>query len=51
MGGFTIICNKCGKETIVTENMEYTDKGIEVIATGYGGELGIMCNCGNRVED
>lgn len=44
MGNFSIVCNKCGTETIANNN-----KDIQ-IATWYGGETIITCKCGNEYE-
>lgn len=49
--GFTIKCKKCGKETIYTKDMETNNNDIIISSTGYGGEVGIACKCGNEVEN
>lgn len=54
--GFTIKCNECGHETTMTKpkqsmSIESSDNVIGFGAVGYGGEVGIWCECGNKVRD
>jgi len=49
--GFTARCNQCGKETIYTGNLDRNNDNIKIMATGYGGEVGILCECGSDVSE
>ena len=55
MEGFTLKCNECGKETIVTMNSEgeiiFENGNVNFGCAGYDGELGIACICGNKFEE
>ena len=51
MSGFKIICLKCGKEVVFTQDTICKDNGIVIYAAGYDGEIAIRCDCGNAVED
>lgn len=56
MNGFKIICNKCGKESIILQNNDNVDiKGnvdIEYWDRSYdANKISFICECENKVED
>lgn len=54
MKGFTIKCNECGKETIYINGksfMETDNSNVTITPNGYGGEVAIICDCGQKIQD
>jgi hypothetical protein len=56
MDGFKIICNKCGKESIVQQCDDYVDIKGNIEVDYYdryfsNNRISFVCDCGNRVED
>lgn len=52
MDGFTIKCNKCGKEQMLSSDMHFSvDKTISLYVASYQEEIIIECECGNSVEE
>jgi hypothetical protein len=52
--GFKIICLKCGEVTIITKDgpaIDYDNDSISIYPTGYDGEIGIGCDCGNKADE
>lgn len=45
--GFTIKCNKCGKEKVI-QNSNFLNESIEIFPSDYDGEISITCECGNE---
>lgn len=56
MNSFKIICNKCGKESVIQQNndsvhingsidIEYWDRSYDI------NRISFACECGNKVED
>lgn len=52
MGGFTIKCNICGKEIVVTQQdgVNVSSNPIAIYG-GYDGEIFVQCDCGNEIND
>jgi hypothetical protein len=48
--GFTVKCNKCGKEKQFTED-NFMEEPICIYAVDYEVNLGIFCDCGNEVVE
>ncbi|MBN1079324.1 hypothetical protein FDB55_06700 [Clostridium botulinum] len=56
MNQFKIVCNKCGKESIIQQSNDNVDiKGsidIEYWDRSYeNNRISFACECGNKVED
>lgn len=51
MKGFTIKCNDCGKETMITDDLVTDNNNIDIRSTGYDEQVGMFCECGNKAED
>jgi hypothetical protein len=56
MSGFRIICNKCGKESIIQQSSDDAEiKGsieIDYWERYYdNNKISFTCKCGNKVED
>lgn len=48
--GFTIKCNKCGKEKVFV-NGNFYDVDITIEPTSRDGDIDITCNCGNEITN
>ena len=51
MNGFKIICLDCGKEIVLTQDSMSSDTDISIYNASYDGDIKIVCDCGNTVED
>lgn len=56
MSGFKIICNKCGKESIIKQDNDNADISgnieVEYWDRSYDtNKISFTCKCGNRVDD
>ncbi|AQS10540.1 hypothetical protein CLOBY_26850 [Clostridium saccharobutylicum] len=56
MKGFKIVCNKCGKESIIQQYDDYVDIKGDVIMDYWDrcydtNKISFSCECGNRVND
>lgn len=54
MKGFKVKCLQCGNETIYTQGGSHMAKDndeVDVLPSGYDGQITIICECGNEIED